>query len=48
MNLIPNVESNDEFAVELIKGFNSMIEPKERNKFTNSVSFFFLKNLTAL
>lgn len=39
LNLMPNVESNDECVVELIRSFNGLIRPKDRNKFTNSVNF---------
>ena len=35
---MPNVESQDEFVVELIKSLNAMVDPKDRNKFSNIVS----------
>lgn len=37
LNVIPNVDSNDEFVVELIKALNAMVYPTERNKFTNLI-----------
>lgn len=40
-NALPHIDSNEEFVVELIKGFNSMIDPKDRNKFTNMVIIFY-------
>lgn len=37
LNVLPNIESDEEFVVELIKACNTMIDPRERNKFTNLV-----------
>lgn len=43
---MPNVDSQDEFVVELVKSLNAMVDPKDRNKFSNTVSFeFCCKNL---
>lgn len=42
LNMLPNVDSQEEFVVELIKSLNAMIEPKDRNKFSNTVNLFSL------
>jgi len=38
---MPSVDSQDEFVVELVKSLNAMVDPKDRNKFSNTVSFEF-------
>lgn len=38
LSALPNIDSPEEFVVELIKACNGMIQPKDRNKFANMVS----------
>lgn len=37
LNTLSSIDSNEEFIVELIKACNGMIDPKDRNKFVNTV-----------
>lgn len=39
LNALPNIDSSEEFVVELIKAFNGMIQLNNRNKFSNTVRF---------
>lgn len=38
LSTMPNIDSNEEFVVELVKACNGMIQSKNRNKFANMVS----------
>ena len=45
LSLMPNIDSNEEFVVELVKACNGMINSNDRNNFTNTVSIFSTQKL---